>query len=296
VVVSPNVPTAVSPVERFVRVRPDLSLRVLDHRRSAEVPIHVVMLHGLASIANLWNGVGAELSEAGIGAIAIDQRGHGKSDKPDGPYDMGTVADDLALFLEVEGIHRPLIAGQSWGGNVVIEFAARYPGRARGIVPVDGGFIDLQTLFPVWEDCQAKMAPPQLIGTPVDRVRGWIRQAHPDWTDTAVDDQVSFAEVRPDGTVAPWLTFDRHIRVLRGLWEHRPDDRFPSITDPVWWMVARNQDGGWAAQKETRLNAAGALLRHHRVTWFDGADHDLHAQHPAQVATLLASGFGEFFG
>ena len=94
-------------------------------------------------------------------------------------------------------------------------------------------------------------------------------------------------EIRPDGTVAPWLTLDRHLLVLRGLWEHRPAERFGAITEPVLFLPAR---GGGSderqAAKRTAIDEAVALLPDGRVEWLDG-DHDLHAQHPETVATLL---------
>ena len=31
-----------------------------------------------------------------------------------------------------------------------------------------------------------------------------------------------------DGTVRPWLTFGRHIQILRSLWEHRPSEMVPT--------------------------------------------------------------------
>ncbi len=44
-------------------------------------------------------------------------------------------------MIERLGIERPVVAGQSWGGNVVLELAARRPELVRGIVCVDGGWL-----------------------------------------------------------------------------------------------------------------------------------------------------------
>src|SRR4051794_41796960 len=87
----------------------------------------------------MWDGVAAHLVERGHRAATVDLRGHGRSSTPDGRYDVATVAGDVASVIEALGWERPVVAGQSWGGNVVLEGGARHGGPARGLVPVDGG-------------------------------------------------------------------------------------------------------------------------------------------------------------
>ncbi len=89
-----------------------------------------VLLHGLASNSLTWAVVARHLQAAGHAVYAVDQRGHGHSDKPDDGYDFGTVTEDLELLCDRLGLASPIVAGQSWGGNVVLEFGARYPTRA----------------------------------------------------------------------------------------------------------------------------------------------------------------------
>ena len=84
-----------------------------------------MLVHGLASNARTWDGVAAELARQGRASIAVDLRGHGYSDKPDDGYSVPDVADDVLDLIARLGLERPVVAGQSWGGNVVIEAAAR---------------------------------------------------------------------------------------------------------------------------------------------------------------------------
>ncbi len=288
------------PPSRLVRVRDNLDLRVLDLVAAQSVsgvdaPVFV-LVHGLSSNALMWRGVGRHLADQGFRSVAIDLRGHGQSTKPDGPYDLQTVTDDLGLLLDHEQLSDVVLVGQSWGANVVVEFGARFPGRVRGIVPVDGGFIELSQVFPDWADCEREMAPPRLAGTPAVEIEGWLRRAHPDWTNDAIADMLGFVEVRADGTAAPWLSFENHLRVLRGLWDHHPSQRYELIADPVWWLVAEQPDGaiGWSARKHESLAVAQSSLKQCRVTWMLG-DHDLHAQYPDRVADLLVAGVTEGF-
>lgn len=244
-----------------------------------------VLVHGLASNARTWDGVAARLADLGHRVETVDQRGHGRSSKPDGPYDVPTVADDLASLIGELGLDRPVVAGQSWGGNVVLELAARHPGAIRGVVCVDGGWLEPSAAFESWDACRAALAPPRLIGTPYAQIEGYIRSAHPDWPETGIRGTLANFEVRADGTIAPWLTFDRHMAVLRGLWDHHPSLRYPEVAAPVLLVPA---DGGDvpASRKRDDVDRALAALPNARIRWFTG-DHDIHAQHPVELADVM---------
>jgi pimeloyl-ACP methyl ester carboxylesterase len=250
-------------------------------------PPPVLLVHGLASNARLWDGVGRRLGERGHAVAAVDQRGHGRSSKPDDGYDMVTVADDLAMLVHELGWHRPLVAGQSWGGNVVLELASRHPGAVRAIACVDGGFIDLRSRFPDWDEAATTLAPPRLAGTPIDTIRSWLSTSAADWPEEGRDGTLANFEVRHDGTIAPWLTFERHLLVLRGLWEHPVADRFASVQVPVLLIPADTGAVDWTHEKEAAVRAAEEALAVSRTEWFRPAHHDVHAQRPADVADLL---------
>lgn len=259
-------------------------------------PPAFVLVHGLASNARLWDGVAEHVVEAGHEAIAVDQRGHGRSSKPEGPYDVATVADDLATLIERLGLDRPIVAGQSWGGNVVVELASRHPNLVRGIVCVDGGWLEPSAAFADWEECERVLAPPRLAGVPLAQVEDYIRGAHPDWPEAGIRGTLANFEWRPDGTIAPWLTFDRHIAVLRGLWEHHPSRLFPTVTTPVLLVPVDGGPSDWNERKRGEVEAAEASLPNARVHWFAG-DHDIHAQRPAELtAAMLDALADDFFG
>jgi alpha/beta hydrolase fold len=72
----------------------------------------VLVLHGLASNARIWDGVGPRLVGAGLRVVALDLRGHGASDQPGSGYDFASVGRDLAAALGGLGLERPLLAGR----------------------------------------------------------------------------------------------------------------------------------------------------------------------------------------
>lgn len=267
--------------------------------RAASTPF--LLVHGLASNARLWDGVARRLRDAGHLAIAVDLRGHGRSDKPDDGYDFATVSGDLRAFVETLGLERPVLAGQSWGAGVVLDLAVRHPGLTRGVALVDGGFEDLGAAFPTFEACWERLAPPLLGGTPAVKVERYMRGAHPDWSDEAIASTMANFDVRPDGTVDLWLTRDRHRQILRSLWGQRATALHAAVRVPVLLIPAiggphphvEGEDAAVAdrdAERHARVAVAEATFERSgvplRVRWMTG-DHDLHAHHPAQLSALL---------
>lgn len=250
----------------------------------------LVLIHGLASNAMLWEGAAHAFVARGHAVVAVDLRGHGLSEKPDSGYDMQSVTSDVAGVLRVlaaDGYERPVVAGQSWGGNVVVELAHRHPELVRGVVAVDGGFLELQTHFPQWEQCSSALRPPNLLGTSASRMRGYMESAHPDWPKTGIDGSMANFEQLSDGTIRPWLTLDRHLMVLRGLWEHKPTHIYKDISVPVLFVPAEGPGGVFSETKRHAVELALHSVPKVRVEWFSPADHDLHAQHPVRFADVV---------
>jgi pimeloyl-ACP methyl ester carboxylesterase len=245
-----------------------------------------LLVHGLASNARLWDGVATALAGAGHPVVAVDQRGHGLSDKPDAGYDMATVADDLAALIGQLGLDRPVVAGQSWGGNVVLELAHRHPTLVAAIACVDGGWLHLRDRFPDWDECAQAMRPPALAGQRRDAIAERMRLFHPDWTAEAIEGAMANFEVLRDGTIRPWLTLERHLAVLRGMWEHTPRERYPTLEPRVLLVPADDGSGGeWSRAKRAAVDEAAAAIPSARVRWYGPpADHDVHAQHPVALA------------
>jgi aminoacrylate hydrolase len=66
--------------------------------------------------------------------VTYDQRGAGKSDHPDEPYSIATLADDLHALIEALGLHQPVLIGHSTGGAIGQVLAAREPTLLAGMI------------------------------------------------------------------------------------------------------------------------------------------------------------------
>lgn len=274
---------------RFQQVEVDDGVSLNVHGWDGEgVPF--LLVHGLASNLHLWDGVAEGMARRGHAVAAVDLRGHGRSDKPAGGYDFATVTDDLATLIGALGFERSVVAGQSWGANLVLELAWRHPELVRGVACIDGGWIELDRRFPDWDDCARTLTPPATTGRAASEIESWVRGAHPDWPEAGITGALACFEHLPDGTVRPWLSLEHHLAILRSLWEHRPSTRYPGVKVPVLLVPAdprpASGDPAGADDRRREVEAAVASLPRSRVRWVPG-DHDLHAQHPEQVAALL---------
>jgi 3-oxoadipate enol-lactonase len=66
--------------------------------------------------------------------IALDNRGVGRSDAPEGPYDLEVMAADAVAVLDAEDVTSTHVVGASMGGVLAQILAVRHPGRVRSLV------------------------------------------------------------------------------------------------------------------------------------------------------------------
>jgi 3-oxoadipate enol-lactonase len=98
----------------------------------------VLFLHGLGSSVRDW--------ELQIPAFAddyrlllIDMRGHGRSDKPQGPYSMPLWVRDVIALLDQLKIDKVHIVGLSMGGMIAFQMAVDCPERIQSMIIVNSG-------------------------------------------------------------------------------------------------------------------------------------------------------------
>jgi non-heme chloroperoxidase len=90
----------------------------------------IVFVASWALDADMWEYQVPYFTERGFRCIALDRRGHGRSDRPSTGYDIDTTADDLAALLEHLGLSGVTLVGHSFGGAEVARYLARH-GEAR---------------------------------------------------------------------------------------------------------------------------------------------------------------------
>lgn len=101
----------------------------------------LILLHGGSATLAMWRGLVPRLAQH-FQVIAIDNRGHGKTDNPTGKMTYRLMADDVAAFIKVTGLVKPFLCGYSDGGQILLELGMNYPNLARALV-IGGAYREL---------------------------------------------------------------------------------------------------------------------------------------------------------
>ena len=93
----------------------------------------VLLLHGLAGTAAEWEDTATWLTESHR-VVALDQRGHGRSERRPGDMSRAAFVADAVAAIEQLGLPPALLIGQSLGGNAAFLAAAERPDLVRGLI------------------------------------------------------------------------------------------------------------------------------------------------------------------
>ncbi|HEY70203.1 MAG TPA: alpha/beta fold hydrolase [Anaerolineae bacterium] len=98
----------------------------------------MVLIHGLGSSSRDWEGQIGYFSRQ-YQVIAVDIRGHGRSDKPAGPYSIPLFTRDMAEMIRALDLAPVHVVGISLGGMIALQLAVDEPELVRSLVVVNSG-------------------------------------------------------------------------------------------------------------------------------------------------------------
>ena len=116
-----------------------LHLVTAGHGASSDGPAPMLFLHGFPEFWYAWRRQLESFGGERV-AAAMDLRGYGQSDKPQGvdAYRVPNLVADVAAVLDSISPHRPaILVGHDWGGVVAWQFAARHPERLEKLVIIN---------------------------------------------------------------------------------------------------------------------------------------------------------------
>ncbi|WP_217210634.1 alpha/beta fold hydrolase [Streptomyces sp. AC550_RSS872] len=147
------------PWSEHIVVRDDVRISCRDWGGSG---LPVVLLHGLAGHAGEWDAIARDLSPR-YRVVAVDQRGHGASERRPRDVSRAAYVADTVAVLEQLSLRQPVLVGQSLGGHTAMLAAAAYPGLFRALVMVEAGpggpNRDVQTEIGGWLDSWPRPFP-----------------------------------------------------------------------------------------------------------------------------------------
>jgi pimeloyl-ACP methyl ester carboxylesterase len=281
----------------------------------SEYPPPILFLHGLASNMSIFCECAKLASSRSHPVAMMSIRGHAGSvlgslssheDLP-GMTQFQVAYDVLQVIrfirsLSLKGWDQPILCvGHSYGANVLVELASMHFCTVflRGIVCVDGGYINLKRKYGDFESCCRALAPPNLSSFShasfMHMVRSeWTRG----WSEESISSLLRNFVFSTDGSVRARLPLQAHMALLRDLFENPPT--FPNIKVPVLLAPAgtglanafsRNvRDDVKHATDEMTFSGTPCC-----VQWFPESSHDIPSQQPKELMKSVFDGMSSGF-
>jgi non-heme chloroperoxidase len=160
------------------QVSNEVLLDYVEQGRSWDVPI--IMLHGYTDSRRSFDRVLLQLPTS-VHAIAVSQRGHGDSERPEEGYTTRDFARDLIQLMNRLDFEKAVIVGHSMGATVAQRFAIDYPERVHGLVLASSffPFNNNTAVREFWESTICRLEDPIDETMVQDFQRSTIAQAIP---------------------------------------------------------------------------------------------------------------------
>lgn len=143
-------------------------VRLFVDERGEGAPI--LLIHGTASSALGWGPAIERLADLGR-VIAYDRRGYGRSEhaEPPGPAGVSTHTEDAAGVLDALDATPAVVIGRSYGGEIALDLALRYPGSVRALVLLEPALLSLDPQARAWE-LAVRERVAEIAGVDPDRI------------------------------------------------------------------------------------------------------------------------------
>jgi pimeloyl-ACP methyl ester carboxylesterase len=258
--------------KRMIALPNGISLAYVELGNPAGKP--TLLIHGYTDNSRSWSLIAPYLKERRL--LAIDLRGHGKSDAPACCYAFTDFANDAALFLDAMGVAKADVIGHSLGSLTAQLLAAQHPAKVDHVVLISsttgmGGGPGSW----LWDNVTTLVAP---IDPDSQFMKDWYTNPNP------VDEDYITRE-RTESAATP-------IHVWNGvLWSTVIDDLTliaPLVKAPVL-VLWGDQDGFFDLSHQEKLEKAYPEAD---FEIFKGAGHNMFWEFPEQAAKIIKAFLG----
>ena len=192
----------------------------------------LVLFMGLGGNIAMWDNELIQALARRFEVVVFDNRGTGRSDKPDMEYSIEMFADDAAALFDALRVESAHILGASMGGMIAQEFAIRYPQKCRKLVlccTLPGGDNVVPPTPEALEMLMSKKDLPPAEGTramwPASFTKKFI-ETHRDWLEEKLKLEIMYP--------CPPQAYEQHLRAAMTFDAY---DRLPQISLPTLIMT-----------------------------------------------------------
>lgn len=224
----------------------------------------VVLLHGTSANHAVWTPV-AEVLANQARVISVDQRGHGRSDKPMTGYGGEDFASDLITVLDALDEPTAVVVGHSMGARNAWVAASMFPTRVAGVISLDyTPFVEDSVL----DDLAVRVAGGDRLFAALAEIEDYIAARYPRLPTDAVERRARWGYGQVDGGWRPLADPGAMQQLVAGL--RRPHEReFRDVSVPMTHV--RGIDS--RILSESAWDAARALRPDDRWVVDPDADH-----------------------
>jgi 2-(acetamidomethylene)succinate hydrolase len=234
---------------RFISRRIDTGRIALNVREAGDGPL-ILFFHGITSNSAVFAPMMARLSDR-FTTVAVDQRGHGLSDKPESGYDAHDYAEDIAGLIRTLDRGHAILVGHSLGSRNSVTAAARYPDLVRSVVAIDfTPYIEDE----VFDALEARVNAGDQLFKDAEAVEAYLSARYPNIPADAIKIRVESGYRAVDGGLRPLASPAAMAQTANGL---RADltPAYRDVTKPV--LIIRGE--------ESKLVSAEALAKTSRL-------------------------------
>ncbi|MBZ0292342.1 MAG: alpha/beta hydrolase [Anaerolineae bacterium] len=253
-----------------------------------EFAVPMILLHGLASSSHMFDLIAPQLTKR-FRVFAVDQRGHGLSDKPVSGYDFEALAGDLDVLLEkLVRDEQPVLIGHSWGAYTTLYYAATRPGRLKRAVLLDGGIRRIADTYPTWFEAEKGMSPPRYRNRSLDDIATMIRD---EWLRDIFRPELlplalSIFDASDPSDVHAHLSFENHVQIAHALWSFEPAAYYPRLQCPVL-IVNAVSDESALGEVRRYTSLAAQNLEKMNLVWMHDTIHDIPWHRPDMLLKVF---------
>jgi len=259
--------------------RVDVGRIKLNVREKGQGPL-MLFFHGITANSAVFGVLTGELSSR-FRTIAVDQRGHGRSDKPDHGYDADDFADDIAALITTLDSGPAIIVGHSLGSRNGVTVAARYPELVRSVVAIDfTPYIEPEVL----DALESRVVAGDQVFPDLGSVEAYLAARYPKIPMDAIKVRAASGFHGVEGGLAPLASASAMAQTVTGL---RADlvPAFRDVTRPV--LVVRGAESKLVT--EAALRKTSKLRPDLPVVVVPGADHYVHEEAPGIVLRAITN-------
>ena len=235
----------------------------------------ILLLHGLGSNSRYWDRVSDHLRDRRLVALDLTHETPGRAA-------AGELLRDIAFAVQQLELERPVVAGHSWGAALALDFVARNPTSAAGLVFIDGPVMGVAPIF-TWEEVEARMQPAlhrfSTLDDAVANTKAELREA---WG----EDLRPFVEagLNQDGEwLRPRLTNEVRHRILHDLYMTDAEALWRNVSVPAAALIARKSEVRISRSTDSGMQRLGEIAPWVEVKRFD-TPHDIPLYAPVDVA------------